>query len=250
MIAPDAPEKVLEQLRGAAHPGRQPQVGRGKTEVRQSQTWRDGIRNGQLAGPWRAVMAGEVGRRQARPPGPCVGRKDGIRRAGLRQHLVAFEDHLVLAIDEVPSVRRQPRRDGSIALPGDGFVIAVGINGRHVEFARQTRNQFGRTAVAHDQPAAPFFAQRGIEFPHRAQDEIDAPVGREALCQQGRQDIGVEDEGAIHPVVLTQGPRERGMVNIAQVAAEPDEGGICHILTLKITGGAPGFPAPCGEIDA
>jgi putative transcriptional regulator len=74
--------------------------------------------------------------------------------------------------------------------------------------------------VAHEQLAA-HRAQGGIQLLDRAQDELDAAIA----ARQRVEDGGVEDEYAMHPVVRQQRPVQGGMVVVAQVAAEPDQGG-------------------------
>jgi putative transcriptional regulator len=54
--------------------------------------------------------------------------------------------------------------------------------------------------VAHDQGAA-HGAQGGVDFLHRAQDELDAPVAARQRIEDGR----VEDENAVHPLMRIAG---------------------------------------------
>jgi hypothetical protein len=74
--------------------------------------------------------------------------------------------------------------------------------------------------MAHDQRAA-HCAQGGVDFFHRAQDELDAPVATRQRVEDGR----VEDENAMHPLMRLQGVTQGGVVLHAQVATKPDEGG-------------------------
>ena len=52
-------------------------------------------------------------------------------------------------------------------------------------------------------------------------NEFDPPVGR---VGQRIQDVAVEGEGADHLPRLPRRVMERGVVEIAQIAAEPDQG--------------------------
>jgi hypothetical protein len=73
--------------------------------------------------------------------------------------------------------------------------------------------------VAHQQAAAEA-AQVGIELEHAGVDEADPAV----VARQRIEDVAVEYEGAVSLAGRGQRAVERGMVETAQVAPEPDQG--------------------------
>jgi hypothetical protein len=75
--------------------------------------------------------------------------------------------------------------------------------------------------VAHAQASA-FGVQGGIQRLDRAQDEFDAAVGPQAALQQRFENVAVEDKDAMHLRMMPQGMAQGGMVEIAQIAAEPE----------------------------
>lgn len=82
--------------------------------------------------------------------------------------------------------------------------------------------------MAHDQPASRATrgtrqgVERRIQLGQAGVDELDAAVGARG---QRVKDGGIEDEGAMHALGEAQGVVERSVIEAAQVAAEPDEGG-------------------------
>jgi hypothetical protein len=71
-----------------------------------------------------------------------------------------------------------------------------------------------------DQAAAPG-AQGGIELDQGFADELHASV---LAAGQRVEDVGIEDEGAMDLAGIAQGRAESGVVVVAQIAAEPDQG--------------------------
>ncbi len=60
-------------------------------------------------------------------------------------------------------------------------------------------------------------------------DEVHPPIG----ARQGIQNLGVEDERAVHRAVGAQRGVQGGVIEGAQVAPEPDEGGGVQSHGLK-----------------
>jgi DNA photolyase len=79
-----------------------------------------------------------------------------------------------------------------------------------------------RAAVQHDQAAAAT-AEGGVELPDRVPDELDAPVRARG---ERVEDLGVEAERAVDAPRLLQRVVQGGVVVVAQVAAEPHQGGV------------------------
>jgi hypothetical protein len=55
-------------------------------------------------------------------------------------------------------------------------------------------------------------------------DELDATI---RTVRQRIQNLAVENEGAMHSGMPAQGLVERSVVEMAQIAAEPHQGGFC-----------------------
>ena len=64
-------------------------------------------------------------------------------------------------------------------------------------------------------------AQGGIELDQGFADELHASV---LAAGQRVEDVGIEDEGAMDLAGIAQGRAESGVVVVAQIAAEPDQG--------------------------
>jgi len=222
VVVVDPRQEVRKQPCAAAHAGGQRQVGRGETELGQSRRWRDGVRNGPLPRRGVAVVRRKIGGGELCPPGARVGREHGIRRAGFSQYFVALEDHLILAVHKGASACGQLPRHRAIALQRGGLVIAIGIHGRHAERRRQPGNLRDGAAVADDQAAA-VCPERIGKFQDRAADEVDAPLRARPVAAQQFQNVAVENENAEHPRMAAQGLRQGGMIEVAQIAPEPDQ---------------------------
>ena len=68
-----------------------------------------------------------------------------------------------------------------------------------------------------------------VELAERLADEFDAPVGARVVVRLERvEDLAVEDEGAMDAPGAPQRLAERGVIGVAQVAAEPDKHCIEH----------------------
>ena len=68
--------------------------------------------------------------------------------------------------------------------------------------------------------------QIGVQRLDALEDELDPPVGARQRVEEG----AVEDEGAPDPARRPQGVVQRGVVDAAQVAAKPDQGGVQGLL--------------------
>ncbi len=109
--------------------------------------------------------------------------------------------------------------DGGIARQGGGVVVVVEEDGAGAGFVRQARHFLARDAVPHDQPA-PRRGERLLQFGDARVNEFDAAIGR---VRQRIENLAVEHKSAYHLPGLPERMVERGMVEIAQVAAEPDQ---------------------------
>ena len=163
----------------------------------------------------------KVGIRQRRlfVPGVFVGGEYRKGLVSLSQHLVLFEDGLILEAMERAVIQRQRGGNIAVAQYGRGLAVAIGIDRRNAQLARQRRNRRARSVMAHDQAAA-CLAQRRIQFDQRSANEFYAAV----LPWQGVENVAVEDECHIHLAVAAQRLVQRRMVGQAQIAAQPDEG--------------------------
>ena len=162
-----------------------------------------------------------IGHGQPLQPGIFVGSEHAERPSRLGQDLIAIEDDLIAQQFEPDAMGRQGSRNLGIATLCRRFIIAMGINVADAEPDGELGNRLERPAVPDDQ-AAPAGAQGLIQLHQRAMDELDAPI---PAVRQGIQDVPVEHEDAIDPGVLLQRGSQGGMIVVAQVAAEPDQGG-------------------------
>jgi len=74
--------------------------------------------------------------------------------------------------------------------------------------------------MSNDQAAAAG-AQGCVQFDERFANEMDAPV---VTGVQRIENVGIENEGAKNVAGVAHGRTEGGVVVVAQVAAEPDQG--------------------------
>ena len=109
-----------------------------------------------------------------------------------------------------------------------GLVVMVGVDRLHMQLGGQLRQGLHRVAVAHQQ-ADPFDAVRGgqrvqlrLQPDQAVADELDAAVG----ARQGVEDRAVEDERAPDAPGRAQCVVQRSVVVGAQVAPQPDQGGV------------------------
>src|SRR5450830_194628 len=79
--------------------------------------------------------------------------------------------------------------------------------------------------MAHDQGAARL-TQGGIEFGNAGHDEVNAAICLQAIGNQRVEDVAVIDEDAMDLFALFERVIQRSVVADAQIATEPDEGGI------------------------
>ena len=102
------------------------------------------------------------------------------------------------------------------------LVVVVGKHGLRLQVLGQFDDFVLGHAVAHDQASfgvARQFAQAGIDLDQRLADEFDPPVS----AGQGVENLGVKDEGHMHPLAVLQGLVQGRMVTHAQVAPQPDQ---------------------------
>ena len=102
-------------------------------------------------------------------------------------------------------------------------MVAVGIYRDCAQFCGQLGNFYDSLSFPHDQASTPG-AQGNIQLDYGTADELDAPVGGQSPRQQRVKDVTIEEEDAGDTRISAQCLRQRGMVKIAQVTTEPDEG--------------------------
>ena len=162
---------------------------------------------------WRGVSV-------AQPRVP-VRREHRERRAGLRQHFVALEDHLVLERAKRDALRARAHRRRRRRARARRLVVVIGEDRGDAELAR--RGAGSRRARAHGARSAPPPRARSARISSRdaVVDELDAPVvGRAAARRGSRGRTRTRSRPAPR---AAQRVRERRVVEVAQVAAEPDE---------------------------
>ena len=85
---------------------------------------------------------------------------------------------------------------------------------------RARRGIASRAPVQHVQSSATGLERR-LELVNAFPDESHAPV---SIRAERVEDLGIEHEGAMHRLVHRQRRMQRSVVEIAQVAPEPDQG--------------------------
>jgi len=116
-------------------------------------------------------------------------------------------------------VRGQRFGDGGIAFDRAWFVVGIRIHRFRPEFGRQRGNDRACRAMLHDESTAKA-AQLGVQLDQAGVDETYAAI----VARQAGQDVGIEDEYAVDGAGSAQCMVQRGMVESAQVAPEPDQG--------------------------
>ncbi len=229
-----ARHEVPQQPLGALYAGGQGQrPGVGQRKAQAGQRWQRLARRrrGQVPGVALHRIRRALEGVEPVQPGALVGREHAVGLALAGQHLVAFEQHLVLVVAEGDALGAQGLGHVPVAGDGLGLVVAVGQHLAHAQAARELHDAFARRAMAHDQPAAGRAAARGelaqalVQRLRAGMDERHAPV---AAAGQRIQDAGVEDEGAVHPLVAAQRVVQGGVVVAAQVAPHPHQGAGGH----------------------
>ena len=100
------------------------------------------------------------------------------------------------------------------------------MNDLHSERGGELGDRVPGARMPDDQPAAAR-AQRGVELAHAVPDEFDAAVVRRG---QRIEDLAIEDERAVDRARVPERVAEGRMVEVAQVAPEPDERTVVHAL--------------------
>ena len=157
-------------------------------------------------------------------PGVLVGREHAVGIAGLRQHLAALQNGVVLEGVKGPSGNGQPGAHQAIARQGLGLVVVVGKNSLGTQAVCQCGHRLCGHRVQHDQSAAWVGRQRSqhpIKLLQRLPDELHAPIGP----RQRVQNFMVKNKDAMHLLALGERPVQGCMIGGAQIAAEPDESG-------------------------
>ena len=164
-------------------------------------------------------MRTEVRRRQSGEPRLLVRCEYAEGFSGLRKHVVALEDHLVLRQPERNAATGQRSGDCRIARARRRLVVAIRVHGVGAEFHRERWDGVAGERMADDQSASAR-SQRAVELDQTFPNEFHTPVGRR---RQRVENFAIEDERAEHLLRIVKRVRERGVVEIAEVAAEPDE---------------------------
>ncbi len=227
VVVIDATAEVVHQRRRARRAQRQfqrVQIRRRKTQLGQGgqrlpqRRWQ----RGQPGGGHRAIdgllrLCGVP-----RQPGGAVGRKDRVRFALGRQHLVALENHVLFDGAQRPPVLPQGALDGRIAREGFGLIVASAEHRLRAQLGSQRGDRLARAGVAHDQRGA-VFAQSGVDLRHRRQDELHPPIRLQPALQQRIENVSVEHKRQRHLVAGAQGGVQRRVVVQAQIAPQPDQ---------------------------
>ncbi|GAB1459496.1 hypothetical protein MASR2M50_12700 [Thauera sp.] len=231
LVALDARGKVVEQALAAAHADRHGElgeVGGFEADVGEAGQGLGGGLRRQVCGVLFHWIRAHLEVVDLLQPGVLVGREHAVGLARLGEHLVALEDHLVLEVLVADAGLGERLRHPAVAHDGVGLVVAGGEDLVDTELRRQARDLVLGAAVANDHPAtgaargARHGVERRIQLDQAGVDELDAAV---VARRQGVEDRGIEDEGAMHTFGKAQAMVKRGVVEAAQVAAEPDEGG-------------------------
>ena len=185
LVALDAIGEVLEQSAPATHPqghvqfdqvrGFEADVGK----RRQAFACRFGRQALGVCGHRIGLELKSVNRLQ---PGIPVGREHAEGLAGLGQHLVALEDHLILEIFVADALRRELLRDLAVAHDRVRLVVTIGEHLVHAQLKGQTRHFVLRATMAHDEACAGATGllrqgvERSIEFGQTAMNEFDPTI--------------------------------------------------------------------------
>ena len=222
VVARQAPGKARQQVLRARHAGmpdrhrvrHEAQVGqRGQDVVRGRRRERMGVRH-RLVRAQRFRFA-----REAPEPGILVGREDGKRATGLRQHLVVLEDHLVLERLQAAAGAAQAVVHGPVARDRLWLVVAVGEHRFRIQPGGQFRDHLRGAPVPHDEVTSQC-SQPCIQRDHTVEQKLNAAV----VGWQAGQDILIEYEHGEYAARGEQGVMQCDMVVHAQIAPEPDEG--------------------------
>ena len=223
-IRVDARAKVRRERGAAGHAGHdahRAQVGAREAHrlERRDRAADCGRRTRERAGVARDGIRLQVERRQRPQPRVLVRREHGKRLAGLRQHLVALEDHVVLARLERDAAVGEVVRDGGVAVARRRLVVVVRVDGVHAEVRRERADRVAR-GPWRTISAPPRARERPVELDDGVVDELDAPV---VAPRQRIQDLAVEHEHAVDGARVLERGVQRRVIEVAQVAAEPDE---------------------------
>ena len=101
-----------------------------------------------------------------------------------------------------------------------GVVVVIEKHGIGPQLGRQLHDFVARDAVSDDEAAAPGL-QGLLQLADAGVDERDPAVGR---IGERIQNFPVEDKGTDHLPCLLERMEKCGMVEVAQIAAKPDQG--------------------------
>ena len=158
-------------------------------------------------------------RSKRREPSSLVRREHAEWRALLRAQLITLEDHLVFRFSKRNAAIGERFLDGGIACDRRRLVVAVRVHRVDPELRGQRGNCITRVVVSDDQRAAAL-AQRFVERDQAFTNEFDAPIRPRG---QRVENLAIEDEEAQHFARVAKRVRERGVVEVAKIAAKPDE---------------------------
>ena len=114
----------------------------------------------------------------------------------------------------------QRRLDGGIPFQCGRVIIVVVKQRVDAGFKRQLHDFVAGNAVFHHQATA-FRLQGLLQLDHAGVDELGPAIGG---IRQRIRNSAIEHEDAHHPLRAFERMVERGMVEIAQLAAKPEQG--------------------------
>jgi putative transcriptional regulator len=135
------------------------------------------------------------------------------------EDFVALEDHLVFESPEVDASLGERLPDRRVARERLRLVVAIGVDGVDEELRRNARNLVAGETLTYDQRAAAL-RKPAVELDEALADEFHTPVGARG---QSIEDFAIEHENAEHFPRIAQRMRERRVIEVAKIAAKPDE---------------------------
>jgi hypothetical protein len=231
-----AQHEIVEQLLAAVHAGRDAQcrqVGWRKAQIRKrgdrsrlrrqrGQRARLRFAGKALKYVWIRLAVQAVRTHQFPEPCILVGRKNRQGLAHHGAHLLLLENGLVLEAFHAAAGLVEFTRYPAVALDGGRFIVAIHEYRVDAEL-RGKRRDFVLGAGMADDQSTTLAKQGAVQLDDAGEDEFHTTVDRARTDQQGIEDGRIEYEGAVHLPAAGQRGMQRGMVEVAQVAAKPDQ---------------------------
>ena len=150
------------------------------------------------------------------PPGPPIGRVDGVRLALAGTDLVAFEDHPVLERAHLDPFSFEGPANGDVTPLRVGTVVPIPGHERCAARAGESRKPTTRVAAQDDETRSPL-----LELPREVvQARIEEPEPGMRLAMPPEEGV-VENEHRNEHARPRAGRRERGVVFEAEITSEP-----------------------------